>query len=693
MPKLPDTVGQRAIPSGQRRVWQYDNDAAIQAAERAGQATERAGNDLAAAVKVREQEEEKDAILDAVRRDNEAQQKINSLLYGDDKTEGLYAAQGANALNSQSVFQERFKAIKDQALDGVSNQTARVQLEKSLMSMETGTLGNVQRFVQDQRKGYTNDLLKGRIENAQNRVGMEYNNADTLNAALTEVGAAARNMAKVNGWKEGDAAWTSFVNAKEAAIYETQVTAMINKGDAYSLSTATAMFDQYKEQGKIKDFATLQKLDNLVEKARPKVDAYNAFSKMSAAQMADPLGFIIKELEGGDKIVTDTGGLTKGGISQKAHPDVDIANLTEAEQRAIYQKDYIDAYGIGELPPDMQVLAMDTVINHRSGFKEDVIKAIKGGASRDEIFSMRLKEYERLAKEDPAKYGEYLKGWKNRLGKLYNQMNNGLSATVIDAAQAETIASGLTPEARTEYMSMVENHNKSAVAMQKEARRSVVDEALPAIMSGGIASVSPDVLARAEEYGVLNDLVSYKAETDKDTALYLYSLAPAALADLDISDPSIRLKLSPADYEKWKNKKEKLGNASNIYTQEKRQSMVSAAFQKRNISTKTDEGKLKAFRMNEMLDLEIDAFSEANNGRYPNQAELTKIVDGLFIKGDFDTSWWWGAGGGNEYVFDIEIDELPKKDRTEIEDALRRKGVAVTDSAIIKTWLKQNYGQ
>ena len=47
--------------------------------------------------------------------------------------------------------------------------------------------------------------------------------------------------------------------------------------------------------------------------------------------------------EGGDTFTddaTDHGGATKYGISQNAYPDVDIRNLTEAQAKDIYQRDY-----------------------------------------------------------------------------------------------------------------------------------------------------------------------------------------------------------------------------------------------------------------------------------------------------------------------------------------------------------------
>jgi lysozyme family protein len=61
--------------------------------------------------------------------------------------------------------------------------------------------------------------------------------------------------------------------------------------------------------------------------------------------MADFDKAIIKTLEheGGATYTNDPddpGGETKYGISKRAHPTVDIKNLTEAEAKAIYKRDY-----------------------------------------------------------------------------------------------------------------------------------------------------------------------------------------------------------------------------------------------------------------------------------------------------------------------------------------------------------------
>ena len=691
MATLPTTLGNRASPTPQRRIHSVDTTQIARAEMRGAQQMEETGRDLIIAGETRERDQEKDSMLDAVRRDNEAQRKVNELLYGGEGVEGLYARKGAAALDSQKVFQERYKAIRDAAMEGVTNPTAQASLEKSLMGMETSTLGNVQRFVQTERTGYSVDLLAARGQMARDRVGMEYNNQETLGQSLAEARQAAEASAKIQGYAPGDPAWTNLVNGQEAAVYETQIGALISNDSVANQVRGVALFDKYKADGKIKSFETVQKLEALTNQVRPKVEAIQAFQKMPTVSAGDPIGFVMQDLEGGDQYVQDGAGMAKFGINSAANPDVDVANLDDAGARAIYKERYWDANKVGDLPQNMQLLAFDTAVNHGTVFKDKALAAIKNGATPDDVFIMRLNEYERLARENPEKYGDQLAGWKNRLSKLYERVYSPSagSSSIIDPVAAQSTASGLRPEAQKEFLSLVTNHNTSVSNAIIAQKRGIVDESMQYIQQGGYSAMPVELRARAEAAGLTNDLADYTATTDKDTANYLYSLDPATLAETDLSDPAIRLKLSPADYDRWTKKKEMLGTSANLATEERRKKMVSEAFLKRNISTKTDTGKNQALRMNEMLDLEIDAFTSGNNGRYPNQAELTKIVDDMFIKDNFDNSFF----GGEEYVFDVELDDIGTKERQQIEAALTQAGVAVTDSAIIKTWIKQNYGR
>ena len=62
----------------------------------------------------------------------------------------------------------------------------------------------------------------------------------------------------------------------------------------------------------------------------------------------------------------DPGGLTKFGISQRAYPHLDIANLTIEQASAIYQRDYWQPIRGDMLPAGLDLLMLDCAVNQGS---------------------------------------------------------------------------------------------------------------------------------------------------------------------------------------------------------------------------------------------------------------------------------------------------------------------------------------
>jgi len=56
--------------------------------------------------------------------------------------------------------------------------------------------------------------------------------------------------------------------------------------------------------------------------------------------------------------VNDRGGETRYGISKRAYPHIDIANLTLAQAKEIYRTDYWDKVKCSSLPPDLALLVL-----------------------------------------------------------------------------------------------------------------------------------------------------------------------------------------------------------------------------------------------------------------------------------------------------------------------------------------------
>jgi lysozyme family protein len=72
------------------------------------------------------------------------------------------------------------------------------------------------------------------------------------------------------------------------------------------------------------------------------------------------------EFEGGDQVHQvpgDPGGLTKYGISQRAFPGLDIANLTEDQAKVIYKRDYWKRVRADDLPEPLRHHVFDAAVN------------------------------------------------------------------------------------------------------------------------------------------------------------------------------------------------------------------------------------------------------------------------------------------------------------------------------------------
>lgn len=72
---------------------------------------------------------------------------------------------------------------------------------------------------------------------------------------------------------------------------------------------------------------------------------------------------IILDLEGQGKLITDSGGLTKWGISQRAFPDTDIKTLTKEQARGIYYKEYWKAVEADYFAWPLSLYVFDAAVN------------------------------------------------------------------------------------------------------------------------------------------------------------------------------------------------------------------------------------------------------------------------------------------------------------------------------------------
>jgi len=151
----------------------------------------------------------------------------------------------------------------------------------------------------------------------------------------------------------------------------------------------------------------------------------------------------IVEAEGGDTLVTDTGGLTRWGVSRRAHPDVDIENLTREQAKRIYWDDYWRPISGDSLPKALALVVFDAAVNQGVPQAVKILQTVLRGVAVDGVvgretiaaaraflprgelvaqaLELRLRWYQDLVDRDEgtrAKYGRYLHGWRMRVLRL-----------------------------------------------------------------------------------------------------------------------------------------------------------------------------------------------------------------------------------------------------------------------------------
>lgn len=111
---------------------------------------------------------------------------------------------------------------------------------------------------------------------------------------------------------------------------------------------------------------------------------------------------------------TDPGGETKFGISKRAHPNVDIKNLTFDEACKIYIKEYWDACGCDSIPFPFCTIVFDTAVNCGTGRARDWMRK----ASDSKAYLELRKQYYIDIINKNTRLIKYARGWWNRLADL-----------------------------------------------------------------------------------------------------------------------------------------------------------------------------------------------------------------------------------------------------------------------------------
>lgn len=116
----------------------------------------------------------------------------------------------------------------------------------------------------------------------------------------------------------------------------------------------------------------------------------------------------------GGFVANDAGrGPTNMGINSQANPDVNVRNLTPQKAQKLYQERYWNPVVKAGVPPMAREAVFDFGVTAGAGKAIQLWK--QSGGDMVKFNQLRLGHYERLARENPGKYGKYLKSWRQRV--------------------------------------------------------------------------------------------------------------------------------------------------------------------------------------------------------------------------------------------------------------------------------------
>ncbi len=125
------------------------------------------------------------------------------------------------------------------------------------------------------------------------------------------------------------------------------------------------------------------------------------------------------------------------GINQKANPDIDVKNLTQAQAIQLYKDRYVSKInGFNDLSPAAAIVALDTAALQGPGVANQVLAST--GGDPNAMIAARRQQLQALAARDPTQQPQ-LAGWMARLDNLQAQVQSLPSDHSIPAGLARVL--------------------------------------------------------------------------------------------------------------------------------------------------------------------------------------------------------------------------------------------------------------
>lgn len=138
-----------------------------------------------------------------------------------------------------------------------------------------------------------------------------------------------------------------------------------------------------------------------------------------------------------------------------------IDRLTPRQAYDIYKKEYWDAAGVDNVPEELKRVYFNTAVNMGPGTAKKILAASDG--TLEGFSTVKWNTYNSIVHSNPAQ-GKYLKGWRARMIKEYNETLDIIEARVQDMLKKQTGSSSQIQQAPVNKQKGYLKHNKQIIA-------------------------------------------------------------------------------------------------------------------------------------------------------------------------------------------------------------------------------------
>lgn len=402
--------------------------------------------------------------------DTQLSDEIRQIMYDPEK--GYMASTGKASLELRADTLKRLNDVRTKIASGTNNAVQQSMFTNIANRRFESVFNQLDAHALQQTKVYNMSESKARLEASiydalANTSSIYQKDADgkpigAFNTYKQTAVQEANNLADLSGFPESSAQRSNLVRDVTTKIHADVVQQFVNRND---YAGARSYLDQAVKSKEVNEKSQLE-LNRLLkdgynrEAGKTKGDQIFNDKGPSGTDFESGFEWILK-VEGTSYVADDAGaGPTKLGINSRAFPNENIAGMTPARAKTLYRGIW-NEIGADKLDPRIRMIAFDSAVNHGPGQTKKFLEQAQGDPQK--LIDLRRDFYAGLIARDPKKFGEFEKGWENRLQKLEASLTGEVTLGTM-LAETNSIAD---PEQREIARARIKNQYSEKETVKK----------------------------------------------------------------------------------------------------------------------------------------------------------------------------------------------------------------------------------